>query len=219
MDETQIFDILNSYKEAIDLLIDKVDNLEKEVHGVEERANALESTLYDEILEPTRLAMDNAAKEDRFKDFNDKYGDKLGAYDKVLGAAEGNPEFSMSRDAFENYENLPEPRPDADAYVEELVKTVDSQIEDIKSSLGLAPDAEVVVTQDENGDTTVEADGEVVAEEKDGEIVTTEATEEGTEAPAEKDAEQGELDFSDDDEAEDDPEEVKKYEEELSKLL
>ena len=213
MEEKDIFDILNSYKEAIDLLLEKVDGVVKEVHDVEERVNALESMIYDEILEPTRQAMDAQAKEERFNDFNDKYGEKLGAYDKVLGAAEGNPEFSLSRSAFDEYEKLPEPRPEAEAFVEELVKTVDGQIDDIKSSLGLAPDAEVVVTQDENGDTTVEADGEVVAEEKDGEVVTSD----GTVAPAEEDAneEQGELDFGD--EEEDDPEEVKKYEEELAK--
>ena len=208
--ENEIYDILNSYKEAIDLLLNRCDELVKANAAQEERLSKLESMIFDEILEPARLAMEADDKERRFNEFNEKYGERLGAFDKVLGAAEGNPEFSMARTAFDEYEKIPEPRPETDTYVDGLIETVEEQIDSIKESLGIEPDAKVEITQDENGDTEIKADGEVVASE------TEETTEEGTETPAEEGV-QGELDF-DDEEKEDDPEEIKKFEEELEKL-
>lgn len=207
--ENEIYDILNSYKEAIDLLLSRCDDLVKENAAMGDRISKLESILFDEILEPARLAMEADDKERRFTDFNEKYGEKLGAFDKVLGAAEGNPDFSMARTAFEEYENIPEPRPDTDTYVDGLVETVEEQIDSIKESLGLPPDTEVEIKQDEDGNTEIKADGEVVASETE------------TETPeGEKVEEQGELDFSgDEEEEEDNPEELKKFEEELAKQL
>ena len=211
MNEENIYEILNSYKEAIDVLLSRCDELVNQNKALEERQNKIESILFDEILEPARLALEADEKDRRFGEFNDKYGEKLGAYDKVLGAAEGNPDFSMARSAFDEYEKLPEPRPDEDVFVDGLIETVEGQIDSIKESLGLEPDTKVEITQDEEGNTEVKADGEVVASE------TSEETEEKKEEETTDDG-QGEFDFSEDEEKEDDPEEVKKFEEELEKL-
>jgi hypothetical protein len=215
--ENEIYDILNSYKEAIDVLLNRCDELVKANAAQEERINKLESILFDEILEPARLALEEDDRNRRFDEFNGKYGEKLGAYDKVIGAAEGNPEFSMARSAFDEYEKLPEPRPDEDVFVDGLIETVEGQIDSIKESLGIEPDAKVEITQDENGDTEIKADGEVVASETEETKDKEETTEEGTE-PTEE-GKQGELDFGEDEEEEDDPEEIKKLEEELAKSL
>ena len=206
-----IYDILNSYKSAIDLLINRCDELVNQNRALEERQGKLESILFDEILEPARLAMEADDKERRFGEFNDKYGERLSAYDKIIGAAEGNPDFSMARNAFDEYEKIPEPRPESDVFVDGLVEEVEKQIEGIKESLGLEPDTKVEVTQDENGDTEIKADGEVVASEKTEEVVAEE--------PKPEEEAQGEFDFSEEEETEDDPEEVKKFEEELEKAL
>ena len=212
MNEENIYEILNSYKEAIDVLLTRCDELVSQNKALEERQNKIESILFDEILEPARLALEADDKERRFGEFNEKFGERLGAYDKVLGAAEGNPDFSMARTAFDEYENIPEPRPEEDVFVDGLIETVEEQIDSIKESLGSEPDAKVEITQDENGDTEVKADGEVVASEKTEEETTEE------EPKAEEDG-QGELDFSkDEEEEEDDPDEVKKFEEQLEKL-
>jgi hypothetical protein len=213
MNEEQIFEILNSYKEAIDVILGRCDELVNQNKALEERLNKLESMIFDEILEPARLALEADDKERRFGEWNEKYGEKLGAYDKVLSAAEGNPDFSMARTAFDEYNNIPEPRPEEDVFVDGLIETVEEQIDSIKESLGIEPDTKVEITQDENGDTEIKADGEVVASE------TEETKEEETpaeEPKAEEDGSQGEFDF--DEETEDDPEEVKKFEEELEKL-
>ena len=211
--ENEIYDILNSYKEAIDLLLNRCDELVKAGAEQAERISKLESMLFDEILEPARLALEADDRERRFGEFNDKYGERLGAFDKILGAAEGNPDFSMARSAFDEYDKLPEPRVEQDVFVDGLVEEVEKQIDGIKESLGLEPDTKVEVTQDEDGNTEIKADGEVVASE------TEETKEETTEEEPAEDAAQGELDFSDEEEVEDDPEEIKKLEEELAKKL
>ena len=211
--ENEIYDILNSYKEAIDVILGRCDELVNANQALEERINKLESMLFDEILEPARLALEEDDRNRRFDEFNGKYGEKLSAFDKVLGAAEGNPDFSMARSAFDEYEKLPEPRPEQDVFVDGLIETVEEQIDSIKESLGIEPDAKVEITQDENGDTEIKADGEVVASE------ATEGTaDEGTETPAEE-GEQAEFDFGDETEEEDDPEEIKKFEEQLEGML
>ena len=217
MNEENIYEILNSYKDAIDVLLNRCDELVNQNKALEERVNKVESILFDEILEPARLALEADDKERRFGEFNDKYGEKLGAFDKILGAAEGNPDFSMARSAFDEYEKIPEPRPEEDVFVDGLIETVEEQIDSIKESLGIEPDAKVEITQDENGDTEIKADGEVVASETEETKKEGETTEEGTE-PTEE-GEQGELDFDGDEEEEDDPEEIKKLEEELAKAM
>ena len=214
MNEEQIFEILNSYKEAIDVLLTRCDELVTQNKALEERQNKIESILFDEILEPARLALEADDKDRRFGEFNEKYGERLGAFDKILGAAEGNPDFSMARNAFDEYEKIPEPRPEQDVFVDGLVEEVEKQIDGIKESLGLEPDTKVEITQDENGDTEIKADGEVVASETEE---TKEEEVKDEEPKAEEDGSQGEFDFEEE-ETEDDPEEVKKFEEELEKL-
>lgn len=214
MNEEQIFETLNSYKEAIDVLLSRCNELVNQNRALEERQNKLESILFDEILEPARLALEADDKERRFGEWNEKYGERLGAYDKVLGAAEGNPEFSMARSAFDEYENIPEPRPESDVFVDGVIETVEEQIDSIKESLGLEPDTKVEITQDEEGNTEVKADGEVVASETADTSAEEEKTEEET---ASDDDGQGEFDFEEE-EIEDDPDEVRKFEEELEKL-
>jgi hypothetical protein len=211
MNEENIYEILNSYKDAIDVLLSRCDELVSQNKALEERQNKIESILFDEILEPARLALEADEKDRRFGEFNEKYGERLGAFDKILGAAEGNPDFSMAKTAFDEYEKLPEPKVEEDVFVDGLIETVEEQIDSIKESLGLEPDTKVEITQDENGDTEVKADGEVVASEKEEPETTEEPKTEEEEA-------QGEFDFSDEEEDEDDPEEVKKFEEELEKL-
>lgn len=213
MDENEIYEILNSYKDAIDVLLTRCDELVTKNNELEERQSKLESILFDEILEPARLALEADDRERRFGEFNEKYGERLGAYDKVLGAAEGNPEFSMARSAFDEYDKLEEPKPEEDVFVDGLIETVEEQIDSIKESLGLPVDSETIIKQDEDGNTEVISDGEKVLDEKE------EGTEEEkTDEPSEEIV-QSELDFSDDEEKEDDPDEVKKYEEELEKLI
>ena len=207
--DQELYEVLQAFKGALDFLINKVDEMDKMYEDYrdqsDERMHKLESTLYDEIINPTKAYIDETNKNARFEDFSSKYGDKLGAFNDSLSAIDGE-DVDLTKSAFDKYDSLPEEdRPDEEAYVESIISEVGSQIDAIKKGLGLPEDAEVTVTQDEDGNTTVEADGEVVASENTEETVTEENdtnNEDGSEEVAEEDEE-------------DNPEEVAAFEEEL----
>lgn len=206
--DNELFAVLQAYRNALNYLMDKVDQLDKMYEDnrnqTDERIHKIESTLYDEIINPTKEYIDETNRNARFDDFNSKYGEKLSAYNDSLSALDGE-DVDLTKSAFDKYDSLPEEeRPDADAYVESIISEVGSQLDAIKKSLGLPEDAEVTVTQDEEGNTTVEADGEVVASE-------------GEEAPAEDidTNNEGSEEVAEDEELEDNPDEVAAFEEEL----
>jgi hypothetical protein len=207
--EKELYEVLQAFKGALDFLINRVDEMDKMYEDYrdqsDERMHKLESTLYDEIINPTKAYIDETNKNARFEDFSSKYGDKLGAFNDSLSAIDGE-EVDLTKSAFDKYDSLPEEdRPDEEAYVDSIISEVGSQIDAIKKGLGLPEDAEVTVTQDEDGNTTVEADGEVVASENTEETVTEENdtnNEDGSEVAEEN-------------EEEDNPEEVAAFEEEL----
>lgn len=210
--DKELYEVLQAFKGALDYLMDKVDQFDKMYEDnrnqTDERIHALESTLYDEIINPTKAYIDETNKNARFEDFNSKYGEKLGAFNENLSAIDGE-DVDLTKAAFDRYDSLPEDdRPDADAYVESIISEVGSQIESIKKSLGLPDDAEVTVTQDENGETVVEADGEVVATDN-GEAPAEEAQVEESDTNNEDGSKEAE------EEEEDSPEDIAAFEEEL----
>ena len=208
--ERELFEVLKAFKGALDYLMNKVDEMDKMYEDnrnqTDERMHKIESTLYDEIINPTKEYIDETNRNARFEDFNSKYGEKLGSFNDSLSAIDGE-DVDLTKSAFDKYDSLPEEdRPDADEYVESIIAEVGSQIDAIKKGLGLPDDAEVTVTQDEDGNTTVEADGEVVASENTEETVTEEN---------DTNNEDGSDKVAEDNEEEDNPEEVAAFEEEL----
>lgn len=215
--DAEIYEVLGSFKDAIDVILEKVEDLEKEIHCTEEDVTKLHSVLFDEILEPARLAFEERSKSDRFDEFNEKYGERLKPYSDTLSKVYDEPDYSFAKDAFEQYDSMEEPKPDSDEFVNAIIDKAENQIEEIKERLGINDSKEVEIKQDENGNTKVIADGEVVASEN-----KEETTEKGSVVPAEKGAieGQGELNFDvEDEEEKTDPEELKKYEEELARLM
>ena len=210
MDNNELWQVLNAFKGALDFLIDKVDQMDKMYEDnrnqTDERIHKLETDLYDEIINPTKAYIEETNKNARFDDFNSKYGEQLGAFNDSLKAIEGDEDFDLTKSAFDKYDELPEEgRPDSDAYVQAIIEEVGSQIDAIKKGLGIPEDAEVSVTQDEGGNTVVEADGEVVATDE-GEATDTNNEEE---VPGEEVAEEEVA------EGEDNPEDIAAFEEEL----
>lgn len=207
--DNELWQVLNAFKGALDFLIKKIDEMDKMYEDnrnqTDERIHKIESTVYDEIINPTKAYIEETNRNARFDDFNSKYGEKLGAFNDSLRALEGE-DFDLTKSAFDKYDGLPEEeRPDSDTYVESIIEEVGNQIDALKKGLGLPVDAEVTVTQDEEGNTVVEADGEVVAAEGTEEVPAEENdtnNEDGSEEVAEEDEE-------------DNPEEVAAFEEEL----
>lgn len=203
MDEIQLKEILTSYRDAINALIERADAQDGMINAIREKAEGLEHLVFDEVINPAKEAMEQEVYNAGLEDFANRYGEKLGGYNDKLRAIEGE-DFDIMKQAYDGYNSIEGEKPDEGLYIDELIKVVDAQIDDIRTKLGVSEDAEVAVKQDENGETTVEVDGEEVA--TDGEVTEEKPAEE------EKVVEEKEVTDTED---ETDPEELAELEKEL----
>lgn len=202
MNEQEIYAYLNTLRDAVLQLVDRVKELEKKVDdsiaSTDKKVNDLTSTVYDEIINPANEYIAGQEKEARFDDFNEKYGEKLRPFNEDLSALEGD-DFDVVREAFDKYDDFEGDKMGEDEYVEALVEQLGDKLSSIKAALGVPEDTEIAVEQTEDGKTVVTTeDGGVVASTED-------------EAPEEEVVDK-------EDEAENDPEEVAAFEEELKNL-
>ena len=192
MNEQDLYDVLQSFQQSIQMM-------EERLNDYEDRFHSIEATLFDDLINPAKEAMENAYKEERYDDFYSRNGERLDAYNEPLRSIERDDEFSLARQAFDDYDALEEPKPEEGEYVDALVEKVESQINEIKSSLGLPADADVSVEQDgETGEVEVKVDGEPVETEEGAEAPVEEvAAEETEEVPTEAAPEETEEDNAD----------------------
>ena len=202
MDENQISEFLYTLREAIIQVNEHLAQVEKKldesIASTDEKVNELKTTVYDEIINPANEYISGQEKEARFNDFNEKYGDKLRPFNDDLSTLEGS-DYDLVRDAFDRYDSFEGDKMGEDEFVEALVGQLGDKLSEIKRKLGVPEDTEIAVEQTEDGETVVTTE--------DGEVV---ASNEG-EAPEEEVVDK-------EDEAEDDPEEVAAFEEELKNL-
>ena len=205
--DDELIQVLQQFKQAIDMCMEKIEYLDKMIEDFkeenDERVHALESTLYDEIINPTNEFIEETNKNARFDEFNSKYGDRLRPFNEPLSALEGE-DFDIVRSAFDRYDEFEGEKADMDTYVERLVEEVGNQLDAIKKGLGLPEDAEIEVKQTEDGETVVEVEDEGEGENE--EVLASTEGESNEEEP---------LEEVSDEEPEDDPEEVAAFEEEL----
>lgn len=202
MDEQRFMEYWNLIQKAYTELSEHIGAIEKKVDENfaenDKQINKLRSAVYDEIINPANEYIAGQEKEARFDDFNEKYGEKLRPFNEDLSALEGD-DFDVVREAFDKYDDFEGDKMGEDEYVEALVEQLGDKLSSIKAALGVPEDTEIAVEQTEDGKTVVTTeDGGVVASTED-------------EAPEEEVVdEKGE--------AEDDPEEVAAFEEELKNL-
>lgn len=201
MDENQLNEILSSFRDAITALIERADAQDEMIKATREKAESLEHMVFDEVINPAKEALDQYNYNTGLEDFSSRYSDKLSGYNEKLRPIEGE-DFDIMKQAYDGYNSIEGEKPDEAMYIDELVKVVDKQLDDIRQAIGAPADAEVAVKQDENGETVVEVDGK--------EVSSDESTEE---KPAESLDE--EVEVSDSDEEETDPEELAALEKEL----
>ena len=204
MDEQKLNEILTSYRDAINALIERMDAQDEMVKAVVEKVDGLDHLIFDEVINPAREAMDQSIYETGLNDFGNRYKDKLASYNEKLRPIEGE-DFDIVKQAYDGYNSIEGEKPDEAMYVDELIKVVDKQLDDIRSAIGAPADAEVAVKQDENGETVVEVDGKEVSEE---------SVEEKPAESADESAEEA-TEVSDSDEEETNPEELAALEKEL----
>lgn len=204
MDEQKLNEILTSYRDAINALIERMDAQDEMVKAVVEKVDGLNHLIFDEVINPAREAMDQSIYETGLNDFGNRYKDKFASYNEKLRPIEGE-DFDIVKQAYDGYNSIEGEKPDEAMYVDELIKVVDKQLDDIRQAIGAPADAEVAVKQDENGETVVEVDGEKVSEESEEKKLAESADESVEEA----------TEVSDKDEEETNPEELAALEKEL----
>lgn len=205
MDEMQLNEILASYRDAINALIERADAQDGMIQAVREKAESTERLIFDEVINPAKAEMEKQIYNAGLEDFTNKYGEKLNGYNDKLRPIEGE-DFDIMKQAYDGYNSIEGEKPDEAMYVDELVKTVDKQLDDIRAAIGAPANAEVEVKQDENGETTVEVDGQEIKE-------VSEDSEESDKTEV-KETEETEIKDSDE---ESDPDELAALEEELLK--
>ena len=208
MDEMQLNEILASYRDAINALIERVDAQDGMIQAVREKAEGTERLIFDEVINPAKAEMEKQIYNAGLEDFTNKYGEKLNGYNDKLRPIEGE-DFDIMKQAYDGYNSIEGEKPDEAMYVDELVKTVDKQLDDIRAAIGAPADAEVAVKQDEDGETTVEVDGQEVKE-----VSEDSKDSEDSDKTEVKETEETEIKDSDE---ESDPEELAALEEELLK--
>ena len=161
MDEMQLNEILASYRDAINALIERVDAQDGMIQAVREKAENTEHLIFDEVINPAKAEMEQQIYNAGLEDFSNRYGEKLNGYNDKLRPIEGE-DFDIMKQAYDGYNSIEGEKPDEAMYIDELVKIVDKQLDDIRAAIGAPADAEVSVTQDEDGETKVEVDGQEV---------------------------------------------------------
>ena len=208
MEDVELKEVLSSFKDAIDIILTRLDRYDEMYHAQDERMDELEKTFYEDILEPARKALDERIYEDEYSKFHEQYGEKLDPYNEQLRAIEGE-DFDLSRKAFDDYSSYEE-KPNVEEYVDALIETVGNQLKDIKDKLGI--EGEIKATVDEEGKVEVKVDEETATEDK------AEIKDKEKEVVEENKDEGGESKIVEDDlfsMVEDDPSEVEKFEKEL----
>lgn len=205
MDETQLNEILVSYRDAINALIERIDSQDAMLQAAIEKVDGLEKLVFDDVINPAKKALEDSIYDAGLSDFSDRYGEKLGGYNDSLKAIEGE-DFDIMKQAYDGFNARENKDITEEEWVNELITQVDVQLNSIREALGAPADAKVEIVDDGEGEPEVKVDGEVVTEPETEPV--TEVTE--TETPVEETTEEVA-----DVEEETNPEDLRKLEEEL----
>lgn len=176
-------DELQSIKQALSFLLDQENIRQQELAALNEKIEALNTILSERSKEFTGW-VDNR----EFKDFADKYGEKLAPYAEKMGKI--HQDYDLVRDTYDAY-NSSDMSVDEDEFIDNTVSALNSYLKDI----GIPMDVAVEVKADMNGDgepeTTIaekKPEGEAEVEVEVKKKVAPEAeTEKGVEAEEDED--------------------------------
>lgn len=204
MNET-IEQTLLAIKESIVFLLEQEKVRGEEVKALNDKIEAVNDVLVNQIINPAA----EAYNEEQFNNFNDQYGERLGKYDQTIQSVQNNPEYSSSREAWNELQNLPEDERenvDMESFVSGVEEGLAEYVDGIKKSLGLPDDAPVEI-KEEDGEIEVKADAD-----GDGKMETV-ATEDSGEGTVDEGDGSGEENVDDEEIENDEPtdEEMEKY--------
>lgn len=194
MDENELIEVLQSYKDAIGLLEEKFNAFSEEIGHVREelqsRIESLEDTVINGIINPAHEAAEKAAYDRDLEEFKGRYSEKIDPYLDKIKAVEGD-DFDIYKTAFDGYKDYKDKNGEnaleEDGYIDEMLAGITEQLAKVKELINAD---EVKAEVDEKGNVEIKADGETVAEE-----VVEKATEDTTEEPLGESAELSDEDM------------------------
>lgn len=206
MIDAELNEILTSYRDAINMLIERIDAQDSMVNALKEQTSSLEKMVFDDVINPAKQAMEEEIYNSKLKAFGETYADKFNGYNDTLKPIEGE-DFDIVKQAFDGYNAIEGEKPEESVYIDELLKSVDAQIDEIRKAIGVPEDVKIEIKSEGDGsEPKIEVEKEIDA--KGAEVEKEEPKVDSTEDEV----------IIEEDEEQSDPEELAKYEEELLKM-
>lgn len=174
-------DELQSIKQALSFLLEQENIRQQEIATLNEKIEALNTNLTDRSKE-----FAGWADERDFRDFSNKYGEKLAPYAEKMGKI--HQDYDLLRDTYDAY-NSGDKDVGEDEFIDNTISALDAYLEDI----GIPKDVAVEVKADMDGD----GEPETVVAEKEGEVETEPDVEEPDTEVAEEAAPNEDKEFMD----------------------
>ena len=133
-------DELQSIKQALSFLLEQENIRQQEIASLNEKIDALNSIMNERVKE-----FSGWVDERDFKDFSDKYGERLSPYAEKMNKIHSD-DYDLMRDVYDTYN--PEEYNSEDEYIDKTIGALDAYLEDI----GIPKDVAVEVRADMNGD-------------------------------------------------------------------
>ena len=123
MNEQELNEVLSSYRDVINALIERIDAQDEMIKAVAEKCDALNNLVFDEVVNPAKEALDEFNYKSGLDEFRGKYGEQLSGFEDKLKSIEGE-DFDVVKQAYDGYNEMEGEKPSEEAYVEELVKQI-----------------------------------------------------------------------------------------------
>ena len=133
-------DELQSIKQALSFLLEQENIRQQEIASLNEKIDALNSIMNERVRE-----FSGWVDERDFKDFSDKYGERLSPYAEKMSKIHSD-DYDLMRDVYDTYN--PEEYNSEDEFIDKTIGALDAYLEDI----GIPKDVAVEVRADMNGD-------------------------------------------------------------------
>lgn len=133
-------DELQSIKQALSFLLEQENIRQQEITALREEIDALNSAMNERVQE-----FSGWVDERDFKDFSDKYGERLTPYAEKMSKIHSD-DYDLMRDVYDTYN--PEEYNSEDEYIDTTIGALDAYLEDI----GIPKDVAVEVKADMDGD-------------------------------------------------------------------
>lgn len=206
MIDAELNEILTSYRDAINMLIERIDAQDSMVNALKEQTSSLEKMVFDDVINPAKQAMEEEIYNSKLNAFGETYADKFNGYNDTLKPIEGE-DFDIVKQAFDGYNAIEGEKPEESVYIDELLKSVDAQIDEIRKAVGIPEDVKVEIKSEGDGsEPKIEVEKEIDV--KGAEVEKEEPKVDSTEDEV----------IIEEDEEQSNPDELAKYEEELLKM-